>query len=80
MHSLNVSNCDFFSGKSHSKERLSKIMREPHLIEDEDLAVNIYMCTLNDTYYGPLLDALRHSGGKSRLKIIISYCGTYFDF
>ncbi|XP_014207712.1 uncharacterized protein C15orf41 homolog [Copidosoma floridanum] len=47
-----------------TKQDISKMMRDTTLIEDKDLAYDIYMCILYDDQYGPISSAIDESVGE----------------
>lgn len=49
---------------SVSKSLISRKMKDTTLIEDRDVAYEIYLSTLNDDQYGPLADVGKHSLGQ----------------
>ncbi|XP_018583023.1 CDAN1-interacting nuclease 1 [Scleropages formosus] len=46
-----------------SKQVVNEMLREPSLIPDDNLAYNVYQCTINDCCYGPLVDCIKHAIG-----------------
>lgn len=52
-----------YEGDSPPKAVVTQYMREPSLIEDPAVAVEIQQCILVDDHYGPLCDNIKHSIG-----------------
>lgn len=46
-----------------TKQQISRLLKDTALIEDGQLALEIYLCVLNDDNYGPLADTIKHSIG-----------------
>ncbi|KAF4787839.1 hypothetical protein TURU_164582 [Turdus rufiventris] len=42
-----------------SKTLISSMLRDPSQIPDEELANQVYQCTVNDCCYGPLVDCIK---------------------
>ncbi|XP_022103883.1 uncharacterized protein C15orf41 homolog [Acanthaster planci] len=50
-------------GVAVPKTRVTKMLREPYLIEDPVLSMEVQQCVLWDSSYGPLVDSIKHSIG-----------------
>ncbi|XP_076165399.1 CDAN1-interacting nuclease 1 [Ptiloglossa arizonensis] len=47
-----------------SRHEVSKLFKDTTLIQDKDLAYEVYLCTLYDAIYGPIADAIGISVGQ----------------
>ncbi|XP_038059616.1 CDAN1-interacting nuclease 1-like isoform X1 [Patiria miniata] len=45
------------------KSRVTKLFREPHLIQDPVLSLEVQQCVLLDSSYGPVVESIKHSIG-----------------
>ncbi|KAH3847757.1 CDAN1-interacting nuclease 1-like isoform X1 [Dreissena polymorpha] len=52
-----------YEGETPPKTIVTSCMKEPSLIEDPRLAIEIHQCVLCDDHYGPLCDSIKHSIG-----------------
>lgn len=52
-----------YKGEAPPKSFVTQLMKEPSLIDDPKLAVEIHQCILGDDHYGPLCDSIKHSIG-----------------
>ncbi|OQR74106.1 hypothetical protein BIW11_09303 [Tropilaelaps mercedesae] len=52
------------TGEVCSKRTLNQLLKDTWKIHDEVLAVEIFLCTLHDPFYGPFSDAKRASVGQ----------------
>ncbi|XP_048516092.1 CDAN1-interacting nuclease 1 isoform X2 [Athalia rosae] len=46
------------------RTEVTKLLKDTTLIEDKDLAYEIYLCIIQDDRYGPISDAEKHSVGQ----------------
>ncbi|KAK3608617.1 hypothetical protein CHS0354_042615 [Potamilus streckersoni] len=52
-----------YDGENPPKGVVTQLMKEPSLIEEPDIAVEIHLSILSDDHYGPLCDSIKHSFG-----------------
>ena len=57
----------------HVKTEVTKLMRDPLLIEDGTLSLNVRQSILNDMCSGPVTDAIRHMIGVEHEEKLLSY-------
>ncbi|CAL4089047.1 unnamed protein product, partial [Meganyctiphanes norvegica] len=50
-------------GTSATRSQVNRLLRDTTLIEDRDLAYEVYLCLLEDDVYGPFADSIKHSIG-----------------
>lgn len=50
-------------GEAPVKHVITQMMRDTSLIEDGELAVEVFQCIINDDNYGPVADAVKHAVG-----------------
>ncbi|XP_015591240.1 uncharacterized protein C15orf41 homolog [Cephus cinctus] len=55
------------------KAELKKQFKDTTLIEDKDLAYEVYLCTLFDDQYGPIADAIGRSVGQKYEALLQTY-------
>lgn len=79
-----VSLCRILLNEIYPDERktlLSKWLKNPHLIPDHTLAMNVTLCLVNDNSDGPLTDMIRRMIGEDyeqRLKKLACDAGMHF--
>lgn len=67
--------------KTPTKSDLNEMLRNPTLIPDSLLAVNVSTCLYNDNRDGPIPDAIRQSIGEEyeyKLKLLAKEAGLHF--
>lgn len=67
--------------KPPTKSELNEMLRNPTLIPDSLLAVNVSTCLYNDNRDGPIPDAIRQSIGEEyehKLKLLAKEAGLHF--
>ncbi|XP_043484993.1 CDAN1-interacting nuclease 1 [Leptopilina heterotoma] len=60
-------------GESNSRSSLGKYLKDSTLIEDKDLAYEIFTCVLYDDQYGPVADSIALSVGEE-YEVILQCC------
>ncbi|XP_022257844.1 uncharacterized protein C15orf41 homolog isoform X1 [Limulus polyphemus] len=68
-------------GEAPVKHVITQMMRDTSLIEDGDLAVEVFQCIINDDNYGPVADAVKHAVGlefEQKLKEELQRLGIAF--
>ena len=53
-----------YAGENPPKAKVSRMMRDPSLIQNSFLATEIQDCILSDDHYGPIVDSIKHSIGQ----------------
>lgn len=67
--------------KNKSKHGISEMLRNPNIIDDSLLAINISTCLFNDNRDGPISDIIRNCIGEEyelKLKMLAKQAGLYF--
>lgn len=70
-----------FEYEGRTRQATNEMLRNPHLIPDPLLALNVLNCVFNDTFDGPLIDLKRQAIGEDyevRLKKFASDAGLEF--
>ncbi|XP_071834781.1 CDAN1-interacting nuclease 1-like [Apostichopus japonicus] len=63
------------------KSEVTRLMKEPHLIEDGALSIQVQLCNLKDPCYGPYVEAIKQSVGIEKEVFLINKLKEYrFDF
>ncbi|XP_076354095.1 CDAN1-interacting nuclease 1 isoform X2 [Tachypleus tridentatus] len=63
------------------KHVITQMMRDTSLVEDGELAVEVFQCIINDDNYGPVADAVKHAVGlefEQKLKEELQRLGIAF--
>ncbi|XP_044731283.1 CDAN1-interacting nuclease 1 [Chrysoperla carnea] len=54
---------DLVKNQQVMKTKTNKLLKDSTLINNADLAYEVYLCVLNDDYFGPISDAAKHCIG-----------------